>query len=164
MNKKVPPDFAELYDDCFSKVYNYVRYRIADPVAADDVVSRVFEQALAHLGRFDPSLGPAEAWLIGIARNAVLDHFRADVRRRGLPLEVVQNTGTDRGAPAGGDDRQELLQALEKLEDRDREILGLKFGARMTNRDIASHLGLTESNVGVIVYRAIKKLQEKLQP
>ena len=154
------PSFAGVYDDCFPKIYNYVRYRVGDAAAADDIVSRVFERALERFDRFDPSVGPAEAWLVAIARNAVNDHFRAGGRRMEIAEPEIERLAEP--ADAAAEDRRELFRALERLEDRDREILGLRFGAGMTNRAIAEHLGLGESHVGVIVYRAVKKLQGAL--
>ena len=55
-----------------------------------------------------------------------------------------------------------LLLALRGLDDRQRELLALKFGARLTNRAIAVQTGLTESHVGVLVHRALKTLQSVL--
>ena len=161
--ERVRPDFAGIYDDCFSKIYNYVRYRVGDAAVADDVVSRVFERALERFERFDPARGPAEAWLIGIARHAVEDHFRTAGRRSFQPAEEALERAAE-PVDARADDRRELLRAIEILDARDREILGLRFGAGMTNRAISDHLALGESHVGVLVYRAIKKLQEALRP
>jgi len=70
-------DFAEVYDRYFDRVYNYVRYRVEDDAAADDVASRVFEKALGRWETFDPSRGEVDAWLFAIARSAVMDHFRS---------------------------------------------------------------------------------------
>ncbi|MBI3507562.1 MAG: sigma-70 family RNA polymerase sigma factor [Proteobacteria bacterium] len=157
------PDFATLYDRHFSQVYNYARWRLGDPAATDDVVSRVFERALAAFDRFDPAKGPVEAWLIGIARNAVMDHFRARRWTSWLPFDLFgDRPGPDpeAGAALAEDEtRRELLSALKALDARERDLLALKFGAEMTNRAIAAQLGMTESNVGVIVHRAVEKLR-----
>lgn len=159
-------DFAVLYDRHFTKVYNYVSYRVGDPAAADDVVSRVFERALDRLETFDAAAGPVEAWLIGIARNAVADHFRARRWLSRLPIDVVaERPGRDvknEDALVQDESRRELRRALERLPARERELLALKFGAEMTNRDIAGQLGMGESNVGVILHRAVLKLRESM--
>jgi len=160
-------DFAVLYDRSFSKVYNYVSYRLGDAAAADDVVSRVFERALDRLATYDAASGPVEAWLFGIARNAVADHFRARRWLSWLPLDVFhERPGRDvahESALVEDESRRELRRALERLSPRERELLALKYGAEMTNRDIAAQLGVGESNVGVIVHRAVGKLREALK-
>ena len=52
-----------------------------------------------------------------------------------------------------------LLQLLEELPERDRELISLKYGAGLTNRAIAKHLRLTETNVGTLLHRAVQKLR-----
>lgn len=157
-------DFADIYDRYFTRVYNYVRYRVGDAAAADDVVSRVFEKALDRLDRFDPARGAVDAWLFAVARNAVVDHFRE--RRPGPSLDSALSLPDGEPRPEDGLVRDEsargLLAALRLLDDRQRELLALKFGARMTNRAIAAQTGLTESHVGVLVHRALKILQSAL--
>ena len=53
---------------------------------------------------------------------------------------------------------------LSRLPDRERELLALKYGAGITNRAIASTTGLTESNVGTILHRAILALRAEWGP
>ena len=52
-----------------------------------------------------------------------------------------------------------MLAALSRLDERERELLALKFASCMTNRQIAGLSGLSESNVGVILYRALHHLR-----
>ena len=56
-----------------------------------------------------------------------------------------------------------LRAAFDVLEDREREIVSLKFGAAISNREIAQVLNLTESNVGTILYRSLKKMKKQLE-
>jgi RNA polymerase sigma-70 factor (ECF subfamily) len=160
------PDFAGLYDRYFPKVYNYVRYRVRLAEVADDVTGRIFEAALEKLGTYDPSRAPMNVWLFAIARNAIADWFRAGNKREEVYLEDI-------GEQAGKEPRIEnimetkeenamLLKAVSALDARARDIIALKFSSGMTNRDIAHVTGLGESNIGIIIYRAIKTLQEAL--
>lgn len=161
-----PQDFASVYDKYFARVRNYVRAHIAGAAEADDAVSRVFERVLERLDSFDPKRGSFEAWLFAVARNAVRDHFRS---RRWLSFFSLDETPEPEGREPGPDvelsiqeDRQRLSRALLALDERSRDILGLKFQAGLTNRQISEVLGLGESHVGVLVYRAVKKLQAEL--
>ncbi len=61
-----------------------------------------------------------------------------------------------------GQNTQALWAALQTLEPRQREIVALKFGGVLNNRQIAGLLGLTAGNVGVILYRALQKIREHL--
>ena len=159
--------FAGLYDRSFAKVYNYVRFRVAERAATDDITSRVFEKALGAFERFDPQVAPVEAWLFAIARNVVNDHFRSRRWLSWLPFDALGErpsgeVGTDERL-VEDEARQSLLQQVERLSERERELIALKFGARMTNRAIAEQTGLGESHVAVILYRAVRKLRSELQ-
>jgi len=156
-------DFLDIYDRHFPKIYNYVRYCVKVPAEADDVTGRIFESALEKLGTYNAARGPVQVWLFGIARNAVIDWQRTRKKRGEVFLDDIPE-------PAGADPRIEtvlekkeeegrLLEAMRTLDDRSREIMALKFSSGMTNRDIALMTGLGESNVGLIIYRAVKKLQ-----
>ena len=159
-------DFAGLYDRYFSPVYNYVRYRVRQPEAADDVTGRIFEAALEKLGTYDPSRAPLNVWLFAIARNAVADWFRARSQHEEVYLDdVAEQAGKEpriENVMETKEENAKLLQAVSALDPRARDLIALKFSSGMTNRDIAGVTGLGESNVGVILYRAVKQLQETL--
>ncbi|HBL15653.1 MAG: hypothetical protein A2X36_05995 [Elusimicrobia bacterium GWA2_69_24] len=155
--------FSQLYDDYFARVYNYVRYRVEDAATADDVVSGVFERILGKMDTYRPERGPLDAWVFAVARNGVNDHFRSRRWRSWLPLDLLpERASREPEAPAlleEEETRRALTVALRGLDDRERDLLGLRFGTGISNREIASMTGLTESNVGVILHRAVKRLQ-----
>lgn len=158
-------NFTDLYDRYFGKVYNYVRYHVRLPDEADDVTGRIFESALKAYGAYDPAKAPVQAWLFGIARNAVIDWARG--RRSQVPLdEIAELAGPEPRADAALEDKQDaalLLEAVAVLDERSRDIIALKFSSGMTNRDIAAMTGLGESNVGILVYRAVKRMQAYIE-
>ena len=161
-----PQAFLALYDLYFPRVRNYVYYRVPDPQDADDMTAAVFEQALSHLRRFDPARGPFGAWLFGIARNLLNQHLRRRSRRSATPLESAGAQARPGSSPEemvlSDERRADLQAALEQLDERSRDLVGLKFGAQLTNRRIAELTGLSESNVGVILYRAMHQLRRQL--
>jgi RNA polymerase sigma factor (sigma-70 family) len=159
--------FAAVYDHFFRRVYNYARYRVGDSDAADDVTAQIFEQVLRHLPKYRPQRGLFAAWLFRIARNAVYDYLRQRRRHPQLSLEAL----TDRVSDQPGPDQQveerlrwaHLLNLIAMLSEREQEVIALKFGAGLTNRQIAELMKLSESNVGVILYRTLGKLRELLR-
>jgi RNA polymerase sigma-70 factor, ECF subfamily len=155
--------FVRLYDEYFPRVYNYVRYRCGDAATADDLAAQTFERALDRLKQYDPQRAPFGAWLFAIARNVVNNYLRAETRRDWLPLEACDRQ-PDRGiTPEESliqvETQAELLAALVVLSDRERDLLSLKFAARLTNRRIGQITGLSEANVAVILYRALHRLR-----
>jgi RNA polymerase sigma factor (sigma-70 family) len=161
-----PAAFAAVYDHYFPRVYNYVRYRVVDTKTADDLTAEVFERVLVNLGRYRPERAPFAAWLFAIARNAVNDHLRAQRRRRWLSLEALHGrAGSQPPVEASvieEETRAQLLAAVARLGGRERDLIALKFAAGLSNRRIAQLTGLSESNVGVILYRTVRRLRAVL--
>lgn len=161
-----PAAFADLYDHYFPRIWNYVRYRVDSATVADDVTSEIFRRAVDKLYTFKLRKAPFAAWLFGVSRNAVTDHYRARARRKSISLEALGERADEGPQPPevaeANEMRRELLAALTGLSERERDVLGMKFGARLTNRRIAELSGLSDSNVGVIIYRAVRKLRDRL--
>jgi RNA polymerase sigma-70 factor (ECF subfamily) len=159
--------FAALYDHYFSRVYNYVRYRLQDADTADDITAQVFERALSSLGSYRPEKAPFSAWLFAIARNAINDYLRLQKRRRWLSLELLGNWSSSEPQPgdivSDHELQDELLAAVARLGSRERDLIGLKFAGGLTNRRIAELTGLSENNVGIILYRAMQRLRTALK-
>lgn len=158
--------FGELYDHFFARVFNYARYRCDDDLTADDLTAQIFERALTRLDQYTPQKGPFASWLFALARNVINDYWRRAQRHRWVSLDFLRSVASPDPDPeawlVANQDERELLDALGGLEPRERDVLGLKFAARLTNRQIAKTTGLSESNVGVIIYRAVGKLREGL--
>jgi RNA polymerase sigma-70 factor (ECF subfamily) len=160
--------FEELYDKYFARIYNYIRYRVIERDAADDLVSAVFEKVLDKYGSFDPERAPLEPWLFAIARNTLNDHFRRRKVRGWLSVTDREENIASAESVEGAAQRHEtdalLLAALARLDEQERELIAMKFTLGLTNRDIAAQAGLGESNVGVILFRAMRKLRDILGP
>jgi RNA polymerase sigma-70 factor, ECF subfamily len=156
--------FAVFYEQYFHKVYRYINYRVSNIQTAEDLTSAVFEKALNKFKSYDSRKAQFSTWIFTIARNTVTDHFRSSRRVRMVELDAAAEDPTPRLSPEEEADRAEeihLLNAcLSRLSAPEKEIISLKFGAEMTNRQIAGVLSLTESNVAVILYRAVRKLRD----
>lgn len=157
-----PQSFAALYEIYFSRIYNYVRYRVRNPEATDDITSSIFEKVLKNIRLFNPEQGIFTAWLFAIAHNVVSDYFRNWEKNQWSPLEAyseMAGTSQDLGEIVIKHElRSRLLDALTELSERERNLVALKFWSGLSNRSIAQLTGLSESNVGVIIYRAMRRL------
>jgi RNA polymerase sigma-70 factor, ECF subfamily len=164
---KADPDaFATLYEHYLKRVYNYMRYRLDDAQTADDLTAQVFHRALATLSGYDAQRAPFGAWLFGIARHVVNDHFRRQKRHRWLSLDILRRHPSLEPQPeeavAQNEKYAAVLKAMACLNERERDIIALKFAAGLNNREIAVQTGLSASNVGVILYRALQQLRAVL--
>ena len=153
-------DWDELYAVQLPRVYNFFRYRVGDGADAEDLTSVTFEKAWRARHRYRRDLSAFSTWLLVIARNVAIDHFRR--RRKHESLEAAEHVAvgpTPEDLAVRRSENEKLGRLLAGLPDRDRELLALKYGAGLTNRAIARHTGLTESNVGTLVHRAIVALR-----
>ncbi|TLN03332.1 sigma-70 family RNA polymerase sigma factor [bacterium] len=156
-------DLPEQFERWYPAVFRYFRLRGADADTANDLASAAFERALANLKRFDPRKGSFAAWIFAIARNLAANQWASAASRTTLLRDDLPSAGPPPELSLiQAQDRQELLQALAALDDRERELLAFKFASRFTNRQIAALSGLSESNVGVILYRALQRLRAHL--
>jgi RNA polymerase sigma-70 factor, ECF subfamily len=152
--------FEALYRRVFPRVYAYVASMLRDRSAAEEVTAQAFERAYRKRSTYRPGRGSPEAWLFGIARHAALDELRRLKRRATLEGEPVD---VDAKAPEDHADavvrRATVRAALAGLDPRDRELVLLKFHGGLSNAEIGGVLGLSESNVGTKLHRAMEKLR-----
>jgi RNA polymerase sigma factor (sigma-70 family) len=141
------------------RTYAYVAYRIGDGPDAEDVTSEAFERALRYRSSFDPRRGDAAAWLIGIARRCIADAaLRRETPSGELPERAVE------GHAERSLRRLELRAAVARLDERDRELVALRYGADLTARQIAELLELRTNAVEVALHRALARLRAALEP
>lgn len=158
--------FEKIYDYYFPRVYSYIRFRVGDPHLSDDLTSMVFENALRKLRSYDSKRGSFASWLFAIAHNTVVDHFRRK-KNNLCTYEDIENLidtvyNIEKYCIAN-EFRASLYKSLSSLTERERNVIGLKFWSGLTNRKIAVLMGLSENNIGVIVYRSITRLKAAMQ-
>jgi RNA polymerase sigma-70 factor (ECF subfamily) len=139
------------------RIYSYVAYRVGDGAEAEDITSEVFERALRYRSSYDSARGEPMSWLIGIARRCISDAARAS-QPQGSTLDIADPADLEDDALR----RLILARALARLEQRDRDLLALKYGADLPTREIASVLELTEEATDVALHRARKRLRAEL--
>lgn len=152
--------FDRLYRDSRDDVFAYVAGLLRDRSAAEDVTAQAFERAYRKRRSFDPRRGNGRAWVFGIARNAALDELR---RRRRLTDLAADPEDVDAAEPhelaESAVRRTALREAMRGLDPRERELVALKFFAGLSNAEIASVVGISESNAGTRLHRTLAKLR-----
>jgi RNA polymerase sigma factor (sigma-70 family) len=155
-------DFDALYRDSRDDVFAYAATLLHDRAAAEDVTAQAFERAYRRRSRYDSRRGSPRAWLFGIARNAALDELRK--RKRAATAEMPEphpEPGPDEAAELAAQ-RDAVRAALHRLQPRDREVIALKYHAELSNAELADVLGVSPTNAGTLLHRAMTKLREAL--
>ena len=140
------------------RVYAYAAYRIGAGPDAEDVTSETFERALRYRDSFDPNRGDPVAWLIGIARRCIAD---AAMKRETTMADLPERSFE--GQDDASLDRLELRAAVAQLDERNRELVALRYGADLTARQIGELLDLKTNAVEVALHRALSRLRHELE-
>lgn len=165
-NLNIEADFTYIFETYYKRVYNYIFYRINSYHEAEDLTSKVFEKIMVKIDTYSEEKSKFEVWVFSIARNVINDYFREIKRNKVLSIDYFKDLISNEKGPedivAISETNDELFKALRVLDARERNIIALKFGANLRNTEIAGILGITESNVGVILYRTMKRLRREL--
>jgi len=141
------------------RVYAYVAYRIGGGADAEDVTSMAIERALRYRSSYDPRKGEPIAWLLGIARSCIDDYLRT--RGRNEPAENVDLAGG--AVEEDAIRRLTVATAVASLDERDRELVALRYGADLSTREIGRLLGMKANAVDVALHRCRERLRGELE-
>jgi RNA polymerase sigma-70 factor (ECF subfamily) len=161
--------FGCLYDRYVDQVYQFTYRRVKDHTIAEDITARVFFRALEQLPRFEWRGIPFGGWLMRIAANLIHDHNGHAQRHVSL-----QDWAEDRAAMAGSDPHMEeqyaarqagsmLWQTVSTLPMVEHQVLVYRFARDMSVREVATAMGRTEGAVKQLLFRAVKRLRQRLQ-
>jgi RNA polymerase sigma-70 factor, ECF subfamily len=161
--------FGYLYDRYVEQVYQFIYRRVKDHTIAEDITARVFFRALEQLPRFEWRGIPFGGWLVRIAANLIHDH-NGDAQRH-VSLREWTEDGTDMAASDPPMEEQYavrqaasmLWQAVSTLPMAEHQVVVYRFARDMSVREIATTMGRTEGAVKQLLFRAVKRLRQRLQ-
>ena len=160
--------FSELYRSHVRDVYSYAYYRCGNHHDAEDLTEQTFLQAYRHFERAmaESNGRPLRPWLIRIAHNLAANLHRDRSRKPVSNIEAVEPPShphdTER-IVEGREEVQEVLAGVSNLPDDRREALIMRFALDMDNKEIARALGRSEGATKVLIHRAIKQLEQRLE-
>jgi RNA polymerase sigma-70 factor, ECF subfamily len=141
------------------RVYAYVAYRIGDGADAEDVTSETFERAVRYGRSYDRSKGEPIEWLIGIARRVIAG--RGGMRE--VPMEELPEIADPNPIENQVISNLVLRSAVGRLDEHDRELIALRYGADLSIRDMSELLGVRANTLEVALHRARGRLAAKLE-
>ena len=154
--------FALIYDAYVERVYRYILFRVSEAEATEDLVSQVFLKAWQNLERYKSGSSPFIAWLYTIARNLVIDYYRA--KKDMLPLEDARSLPSDMQSPHEEVEARFNLEAmrdgLQALTGDQQQVLILKYIAGLPNENIAKIMNKQEGTIRGLQMRALQTLSK----
>jgi RNA polymerase sigma-70 factor (ECF subfamily) len=161
----VAGDFAEFYRRHRQAVTSFVGARVAGPEVVFDLVAETFARAFEHRAQYDRDRGSAVAWLIGIARNLLLDASRrgrvdaASRRRLGMARIALDD---DQLAVVEQSGRVDLAAALAALSATERDAVLLRVVEDAPYERVAREIGCSEQVARKRVSRGLANLRRRL--
>jgi RNA polymerase sigma-70 factor, ECF subfamily len=155
--------FELLYHRYVRSVFGLALRRLRDRQRAEDAVQETFAAVWRSASSYRPERGPAAPWLYAVARNAIVDRFRAKVDPTGEVPEVVS------GEP-GPPERAEsafvawrVHRALEELPPREREVIELAYWSGLSQSEVAEYLHIPLGTVKTRTRSALTRLADVLE-
>ena len=161
--------FGCIYDRYVDQVYRFIYRRVKDHPTAEDLTARVFFRALEQLPRFEWRGVPFGGWLIRIAANLIHDHHGDAQRHVSLGEWAEDGTGVASSDPsveeqyASRQTASTIWKEVSALPMAEQQVLVHRFARDMSIREIASTLGRTEGAVRQLLFRAVRRLRQRLQ-
>lgn len=147
-------------------MFGFFAYSVSRGVA-EDLTASTFERVVRHWGRYDAARASERTWILAIARNTLIDHYRRQSHRRTTSLDeyplLAEQLASESDPIAETVAIEGFASWLSALSDRERQVLAYRYAADLTGSEIADLMDLTEANVHQIISRSLKKLRERAQ-
>jgi len=154
-------EFAAFYSRAARPLWAYLARTSGDAALAEDLMQESFVRYLCA-ERLDDGEVAARKYLFRIGSNLLKDHWR---RPRQTSIEAVSEEHfAEEERSSETDARMMLARALEDMRPRDRQILWLAYAEDYTHREIAEITGLGSASVRLLLFRARRKMAERLNP
>ncbi len=162
--KKDREQFRYFYERYHEPIFRFVYQRLDDKDTAADVTAQVFLKAMVNLQKFEYRGLPFGSWLYRIAKNELNRLFRQQKAAYTLNIELsdIQEI-VDEIDPDPVEDRLEkVIAIIDSLEDKDIELITMRFFEKRSFRQIGEILEITENNAKVRTYRTLDKIKQQL--
>jgi RNA polymerase sigma-70 factor (ECF subfamily) len=160
--------FAQAYEQYYTKLFAFIYSRVGNVELTKDLVAEAFEKA--YLKGHDVREPAAYVtWLFMIAKNTVIGHYRRSKREMNRTEKVKEDLWlSERPSDPEqdaihGETVRHLMRELRNLSRRDQELLSLKFEGELSYLEIGKVLGISDVNVRVSIFRALRRLRALME-
>lgn len=153
-------EFHRFYKKHIDRVYRFVLFRVNRNVeVAEDLTSEIFLKALKAFSHYDPKKSET-AWIMTIARNHLYNHYRDTKQTTDIDDIAFALVGEDGEATMQAIESELVVhEALEQMQEKDKQLIQMKYLEGFGYKDIAAVLGKSAGAVRVETHRAMKKLK-----
>lgn len=159
--------FGELYGIYADTVFRYIYRRVSHHQLAEDLCSETFLRALRSISSFAWQGRDIIAWLLRIARNLVIDHYKSATRRTEAPTDEFAEADASEVGPEeavlSALARRSLYEALERLLPAQRQCVTLRLIDGRSVDETARIIGRTRGAVTTLQFRALRAMERTLR-
>ena len=149
---------TELYQNFYSKVLGYINGKVNNYTLAEDLCSDVFLKVYEKLDTFDETKASLSTWIFTITRNTLTDYFRTR-RVHGEIPETLAGEDSFEDEICNNDMLDSLADALENLDERERDIVIFHYYSGMTLKEVSDKMGISYSYVKLLHNNALAALK-----
>lgn len=154
--------FDVLYEAYYKSIFVFIYRRTNNEELSADLTSHVFMKALINIKKYQFRGVPFSAWLFRIAFNEINMYFRKNNTSRVVSLEQssIGKIANEIEEEDTTEAQQKMMKALKQMEERDIQLIELRFFEKRSFAEIAGIIDITENNAKVKVYRILDKLKK----
>lgn len=163
--KKVEKKFIEVYDKHAEAIFRFCYFKLSSKEKAEEITQEAFMKTWEYLCQ-NKEIENIRAFVYRVAKNSIVDYYR---KKKEVSLDELHEQGFDVSKDEHGRlenilDGEQAIQAIQKLDDKYREALFLRYVNDASVKEIAEIIEETENVVSVRIHRGLKQLREMLSP
>ncbi|MFS8652655.1 MAG: RNA polymerase sigma factor SigX [Caldibacillus sp.] len=162
--------FEEIYEKYHLDIFQFLFYLVRDRHKAEDLTQEVYIRVLKSIDRFEHR-SSLKTWILAIARNVAIDHFRKEKKKRNFFMSQLEEKGFDvqdhekipEEIAIQKDEIRLLYRCLKACTLDQQTVLIARFIQDLSIAETAEILGWTESKVKTTQHRAIRNLKKFME-
>lgn len=155
--------FTELYERYIQRIYDFVYFKTHHQQTAEDITSQAFMRMIEKIDTFNPKKGAFSAWLHRIARNLIIDHYRAAKPTENIDDVWDISDSTDVQSDVDITLKTDAVKEfLTTLNAKQREVILLRLWHGYTFAEIASVMDMTEAACKMQYKRGVDTVRKDL--
>ena len=149
----------DIYRQFYPKVLGYVSNHIRNHASAEDIATDIFLKIYSKLDGFDPAKASLSTWIYTVTRNTLTDFYRTRKVHEEIPETLADDSSVEENI-LNAEMLDTLAEGLEALEERERDIIVLRYYSGRTLKDIAEQMHISYAYVKILHNKALVELKK----